>query len=323
MRLEYIWIDGNVTPQLRSKTRFADSVEDWNFDGGSTAQGTLKDSDRCLKPVATYKDPFHDGLLVLCEVFDHKGKPHESNSRHDLRLVGVDEGTIFGFEQEFTLVEKNGTPVGLRLDPKEQGQYYCGVGSCNIIGRELMDKFIECCERAGIELAGINAEVMPAQWEFQNIPKNALKASDDLWVARYILNRISESYGVGISLDAKPHPDFNGAGCHTNFSTYKMRTRRSNLAVEKFLEVIKVDHERHLEACGEGYKERLSGDCETSTWETFSHGVGDRSCSIRIPTKAYVENGPIYLEDRRPCANMDPYKLTASILTSISKCKEI
>ena len=91
-RVEYIWLDGKEgLPQLRSKTRYINvdetyvGVPDWNFDGGSTEQGSLDNSDRCLRVVRTYKDTFiEEGLLALCEVLYYTGAPHESNMRTHL-----------------------------------------------------------------------------------------------------------------------------------------------------------------------------------------------------------------------------------------------
>jgi glutamine synthetase len=328
-RVEYIWLDGNhPLPQLRSKTRFIDvtnEVPKWNFDGGSTEQGDLLDSDRCLVPVRAYKDPFNeDGLLVLCEVEYYTGVPHESNSRK--HLYGLmkecrEREYLTGMEQEFTFINPaNMEPLGMLLSPQAQGQYYCGAGCMNVIGRFIVSDFEKRCVAAGIHIDGINAEVMPGQWEWQTAAQDPLRTADDLWVSRYILERVAEIHAVIISYDPKPHPDMNGAGCHTNISTKKMRKRFVDDHIEDASFVLEADHLEHIKVCGEGVERRMTGDCETSDFKEFSLGVGNRGASVRIPQRVAID-GKGYLEDRRPCANIDPYKVLYSLISSLNKSK--
>ena len=121
-KLEYIWLDGyKPTQSLRSKTKiesdFSGKLEDageWNFDGSSTEQASGDDSDTLLKPVALYPDPDRfggNGWLVMCEVLNADGTPHESNGR--ATITDDDEGFWFGFEQEFTLIDPDtNLPLG-------------------------------------------------------------------------------------------------------------------------------------------------------------------------------------------------------------------
>ena len=109
-KLEYIWLDGyKPTQSLRSKTQvktdFGGTLEEcpmWSFDGSSTLQATGDDSDCLLKPVAIYPDPDRaNAYLVMTEVLNADGTPHDSNGR--ATIDDDDEDFWFGFEQEYFL----------------------------------------------------------------------------------------------------------------------------------------------------------------------------------------------------------------------------
>lgn len=335
---EYIWIDGTIpTKKLRSKTKVIhssqvssdlDTFPAWQFDGSSTSQAEGDSSDCSLIPVRVYPDPIRgkDAFLVLCEVNKGDGEAHSTNSRAKLRtaieLNGWEEQNAwFGFEQEYTLYEGS-RPLGFpseRRFPIAQGPYYCGVGADEVYGRELVEKHMSLCINAGLLIRGVNAEVMPGQWEFQVGGPNgdALRASDDLWVARWLLYRLGEDYGISATLDPKPVPgDWNGAGLHTNFSTTKMRKVGGLLEMYKVIDVMKDRVDEHLAAYGAGYELRLTGQHETCRYDEFKSGVSDRTASVRIPADVY-ETGYGYFEDRRPNANADPYDITLVLLQNI------
>jgi glutamine synthetase len=149
-------------------------LSEWNFDGSSCGQAESGDSDVYLRPVAIYPDPFRrgDNVLVLCECWDHDGTPNKFNYRHDAaRLMDANakEEAWFGLEQEYTLLALDGRPYGWpKLGfPAPQGPYYCGVGTGKVYCRDIVEAHYKACLFAGILISGINAEVMPAQWEFQ------------------------------------------------------------------------------------------------------------------------------------------------------------
>jgi glutamine synthetase len=234
---EYIWIDGQKpTAKLRSKTKIIDSVKslsdipEWGYDGSSTEQATGHFSDLLLRPVKMMPDPLHrDGdVLVLCEVLNPDGTVHPSNTRAFLREVAErykEHDCWFGIEQEYTLFEGN-RPLGWPASgfPAPQGGYYCGVGADEVFGRDLVEAHADACIRAGIHIVGTNAEVMPAQWEFQVGAVQAPDIADELWLARWLLYRIGEEFGISATLYPKPvKGDWNGAGAHTNFSTKETR----------------------------------------------------------------------------------------------------
>lgn len=328
---EYIWMDGyQPTAKLRSKAKVLEGVvnqvadiPEWGFDGSSTRQAVGHDSDRLLKPVFYIKDPVRGGenILVICEVMNPDGVPHESNTRARLREVAEkykDREPWFGIEQEYTFLDGN-KPLGWPHHgfPAPQGGYYCGVGYDEVYGRPIVEDHMRACLRVGLKISGINAEVMPAQWEFQVGPLGPLDVADQLWICRWLLYRIAENHQASATLYPKPvKGDWNGAGAHTNFSTKAMRQPGGLKAIEEACEKLKLKHEEHIAVYGAYNEERLTGLHETCSIHEFRYGVRDRGASIRIPA-ATAQNGMGYLEDRRPAANMDPYQVCAKLIETV------
>lgn len=327
-KAEYIWIDGTEpTARLRSKTRILedgrshDDLPIWGFDGSSTNQAPGDNSDCVLKPVAVFPDPIRGGddILVMCEVLLIDMTPHPTNTRSACAAVAekyADLEPWFGIEQEYTFF-KDGRPLGFPVGgyPEPQGFYYCGVGADEVFGRDVVEAHLEACLEAGIGVSGINAEVMPGQWEFQVGPLGCVEVADHLWVARWLLYRIAEEFGVSATIDPKPvKGDWNGAGCHTNFSTNTMRENYD--AIIAACEALGTKADEHVKNYGADIEHRLTGSHETAPWTEYSYGVSNRGASVRIPWQVAVEKKG-YIEDRRPNANMDPYVVTRLITDTV------
>ncbi|MEY2464132.1 MAG: glutamine synthetase [Acidimicrobiaceae bacterium] len=334
-KAEYIWIDGTEpTAKLRSKTKIITGKGElpiWGFDGSSTNQAPGAASDCVLQPVFSRPDPIRGGddILVLCEVLLTDMTPHPTNTRALLTPIAEQfaaQEPIFGIEQEYTFFDGS-RPLGFPDGgfPAPQGGYYCGVGSDEIFGRPVVEKHLDNCLAAGLAISGINAEVMPGQWEFQVGPVSPVEVSDQLWLARWLLYRTAEDFGISATLDPKPvKGDWNGAGAHTNFSTKAMREGYDPIITacealgERVLE--------HVPNYGFGIEGRLTGLHETAPWNEYSYGVSNRGASVRIPWQVEVDQKG-YIEDRRPNANCDPYVVTRLIVdtccTSLEKADQV
>ena len=242
IKLEYIWLDGyNPEQNIRSKTKILDSkeLEDglkvenlpvWSFDGSSTKQAEGDNSDCLLQPVYMVKDTSREsGYIVLCEVLNPDWTPHKSNTRHKLRelnKLGNKHNFWFAFEQEYVLTNVQDKPLGFPTIgyPDPQGEYYCGIGAGKVEGRDLVEEHLDICLETGLDITGINAEVMIGQWEYQLMSKNTLRAADELIISRYLLFKLMERYQVVVNLSPKPvEGDWNGSGMHVNFSTKETR----------------------------------------------------------------------------------------------------
>lgn len=332
---EYIWLDSN--DEIRSKTKIINTCsrivepQNWNYDGSSTGQAVCELSDVILKPVYTIIDPIRTReynyynvkcYLVLCELYildeNNNMIPHEMNYRYI--CSNIDKLTkcyepLFGIEQEYIIKSKEDV-ITNDLNENTTNKHYCGVSSKF---RSIVEEHMKLCIEAQISICGINAEVTESQWEYQIGKLNTLNVCDQLIISRYILNRVADSKGCYICYDAKPDVQLNGSGCHTNFSTNKMRD--SYEEVVNACECLSKTHTEDIKQYGkyDENKMRLTGKHETSNIDTFTWGYANRGVSVRIPISVKIDENR-YLEDRRPPANMNPYKVVSAILKSVCLC---
>jgi glutamine synthetase len=320
--IEYIWIGGKN--EIRSKTRIINKfipfsisyVPEWNYDGSSTWQADCNsDTEIILKPCTIYKDPIrkiHNVVcyLVLCDTYYSNGNPTSTNHRYlanKLFEKGIDYEPWFGLEQEYFII----LPEDTKYAQHDIGLHYCGVVD-NSIERKIAEEHMKLCIDAGILISGINSEVAKCQWEFQVGPCEGIIAADQLTIARYLLERIAETYNAKINYDPKPNKLINGSGCHINFSTILTRKKNGLEEIQRYINLLSKNHEELIKVYGNNNDLRLTGFHETSSYDKFTYGIGTRNTSVRIPNIVVIENCG-YFEDRRPAANIDPYLATSSL----------
>jgi len=335
---EYIWIDAEGQTRSKSRTLEAkksgsytpDELPVWNFDGSSTGQAPGDNSDVYLRPASVYRDPFRafgpegptGNILVLAECWNADGTPNKFNFRHEcakLMESHAEHEPWFGLEQEYTLLDMNDRPFGWPQNgyPAPQGPYYCGVGTGKVVQRDVVEAHYRACLYAGVRISGTNAEVMPAQWEYQVGPCVGIELGDSLWLSRFLLHRVAEMFAVKVSFHPKPIPgDWNGAGLHSNFSTAEMRKEGGMQHIETAIKKLERRHKEHIAVYGEDNDKRLTGRHETGAIDQFTWGVANRGASIRIPREVGAK-GYGYFEDRRPASNADPYRITGIIMETV------
>ena len=345
--LEYIWLGANDI--LRSKTKIWTPSENerlyirkngitsvsfpiWNFDGSSTGQAEGINSEIKIEPVAVYPNPFYSNpgnyknYLVLCQTLDKDNIPLISNTRavaNEIFEQTKDQEPWFGIEQEYFIHSKDTNNAISIMDRDQNGliqfRNYCGTGYSDIFHREMVIEHMHLCLNAGLNISGVNAEVAPGQWEYQVGPCEGIKAGDQLWISRWIMERLSERYKVRIDWSPKPNEYLNGSGCHTNFSTKWMRKSGGIQHIYSAIEKLRGKHDDHMKVYGKDNDKRMTGLHETAEYDKFSFSPMqpvDRGASIRIGYDT-ISNGCGYFEDRRPASNMDPYLVTSKMMYTI------
>ena len=327
--VDYVWLDSNKKFRWKTKVLIneggaydlrLDNIPEWNYDGSSCGQADGNgQTEVILKPVFMVRDPFREtGIVVLCETYKD-GVPLQTNTRCFSKMVfdkAIDLKPWFGIEQEYFIIDpilRNvmGLPLPDFGQIPNSNEFYCKMGTK--YGRNIAEQHLQYCLRAGLTVSGMNAEVVPGQWEYQIGPCEGIRAGDELMLSRYFLERIAEEHGKSICWNPKPIDNVNGSGCHTNFSTKEMRDEGGMQAILNAISYLQDKHAEHMEKYGTDNNKRMTGKHETASYNRFSFGYGTRNTSIRIGNDtAKKQKG--YFEDRRPASNMDPYVVTSLLL---------
>jgi len=338
---EYVWLDAHQVPRSKTKvmTCRPGKVSDlsvWNYDGSSTEQAEGHNSEINIVPRAVFDCPFrgYPHVLVVTDAYNAwDDKPAIGNTRAECaethEKYAKEHDPWYGIEQEYTLMkpgkvgEKPTVPFGFNKDgsePAPQGPYYCSAGTGNAIARGVADEHLALCLKSGVKIAGTNAEVMPGQWEYQIGPCRGVEIGDHMTIARYIMLRVTEKHGCICSFEPKPMDgDWNGAGCHTNFSIKTMRAAGGFDVIKQVCEAFGKKVAEHIADYGDGNDKRLTGQHETCSIDEFKYDVANRGASIRIPRSA-EKTGKGYMEDRRPGANCDAYRVCNRIMKTTGEC---
>jgi glutamine synthetase len=329
--VDYIWLGGNNEIRTKSRTLNINSlfptlsdIPKWNYDGSSTGQAPSEgDTEVTLLPVYMKQSqyirdkPYTRIIIVVCATYYADDKPLPNNHydfANQIFSQRTEEEPWFGLEQEYFIMD-NYTRLPIGMDDHfntPQGQFYCGVGGLNSYGRGIINQHYIDCLQYGLQISGVNQEVAVGQWEFQIGPATGIEAAHQMLIARFLLELVAERNGCYISYEPKPYPEWNGSGCHINFSTKTMREPGGLEVILSTMPKLEANHLKHIAVYGYDNEKRLTGKHETSSMNKFTWGVGTRNTSVRIGNDTY-KNGCGYFEDRRPAANIDPYVTTAMI----------
>jgi len=228
---EYIWIDGSEpTRKLRSKTKIVtvDRSPRVGLRRSSTNQATGHFSDCVLLPAFTVPD--HCAVPMTSRDVrspERRLYAHVTNERAATAAVAKKYASFepkFGIEQEYTFFQ-DGRPYGWPEDgfPRRRVRTTAVsvVRRCPVETSSKPTRWPASAPASALRGRTPNHD---GQWEFQVGVLGPVEVGDQLWLARWLLERIAEEFGVDVSFDAKPvKGDWNGAGAHTNFSTKQMR----------------------------------------------------------------------------------------------------
>lgn len=184
----------------------------------------LKPTERGFLPVPWLPTP---SALLPVWMFHEDGTPFDGDPRHALARL-VDRYTALGLtpvvatELEFFIIDDQGSEPRVPPCPLTGKRHHQGA-TLSLRDLDAWDEFFtqlyEACEAMDIPADTATSEGSPGQFEVNLMHQpDALKAADDAWLFKLLVQNLARDHGAAGSFMAKPYADYAGSGLHVHFS---------------------------------------------------------------------------------------------------------
>ena len=193
------------------------------FEAGDP-DGILRPTERGFVPM-----PWIDAPTALLPIwmFHDDGRPFAGDPRHALARV-VERYKARGLtpvvatEMEFYLIDDRGRELRVPPSPRS-GKRRQQAEILALRQLDAWDAFFtalyDACEEMDIPADTTISEAGPGQFEINLMyAPDALKAADDAWFFKLLVNGLARRHGFAASFMAKPYPEYSGSGLHMHFS---------------------------------------------------------------------------------------------------------
>lgn len=313
----------SVTIPLNAAKRVLEHGTD--FDGSSIpGYSSIYESDMHLQPDLNTFQIVDGTARVICDVHENAHEPYQADPRSILKkqLARARElGYEFyvGPELEFFILNEGSTT------PVDKDRYFDASSNTYIDNQK--KGLLNTLVRNGIAVEKLHHEVASGQYEMSIHYGNALEIADQIVLAKHIVERQADSFGLRATFMPKPFTNMNGSGMHVHFSLYNT-TNQCNAFYDNHDSVNLSAVARHFIAGILKYIPEMSAICNPTINSYKRLVIGyeapvyicwatkNRSALIRIPQIDACESSAARAEIRSPDATSNPYVLFAGLLAA-------
>jgi glutamine synthetase len=186
--------------------------------------GVLRPTGRGPVPMPWLESPT---ALLPMWMFREDGRAFDGDPRHALagvtaQLAARGLTAVVATEMEFYLIDDGGPDPQIPPSPRS-GKRRPGADILSLRALDAWDAFFtdlyDACAAMDVPADTAISEAGPGQFEINLLHQaDALKAADDAWLFKLLVQGLARRHGFAGSFMAKPYADYAGNGLHVHFS---------------------------------------------------------------------------------------------------------
>ena len=203
--------------------------------------------------------------------------------------------------------------------------YYDEIGGMDVNVQNAMQEILLAAQSVGIQTRYVHHEVAPSQYEIPVGASTALETADNTLLFKWLVERISQKYGLQATFNPKPVVGENGSGMHVHQSLRSLETGEnlfadtsdaiglSDLGKSYVAGLLKYIREitALTDQTPDSYK-RLVPGFEAPI--AVAWGPKNRTASVRVP--GWADPKLARIELRAPDPNGNPHLVMAAMLAA-------